>query len=211
VFIENDANCCCWGELAFQTENRNRNFIAVLGEFRDTSPGSTNYHGLAVGLGLVVRQRVLHGDHFTAGEFRSLSATPDSGQFSIHYNQLVALPENTELLRAVYAELSSNLALLVNCVDFTKILFAGDIASRPENLRECMEESIRRNWNYDLKRNIIVEFSRTGNRSVCIGAAGLFVEKLFSVPDVADRFQEMVGFDLYDHILNLKGQSPWNT
>jgi len=152
-----------------------------------------------------VRQRVLHGDHFTAGEYRSVNASRATGQFTLNYDRLAELPENAELLREVYAELAGNLALLVNCVDFTKILFAGDIASRPENLKEAMEEAIARNWNYDLERNIIVEFSRTGNRSVSIGAAGLFVEKLFSVPDVADRFREMVGYDLYEHILKQKG------
>lgn len=205
VFIENDANCCCWGELAFSPESRNRNFIAVLGEFRDTSPGVQSYHGLAVGLGLVIRQRVLHGDHFTAGEFRSISATRGSGQFSIPYQRLTSLPKNTSLLREVYGELVANLAMLVNTVDLTKVVFAGDLSAYPENLCESMYAAISDNWSYNLERNIIVEISGYGRRSVCIGAAGLFVEKLFSVPDLADRFEEMVGYDLYEHTLRRKG------
>lgn len=204
-FIENDANCCCWGELAFKKENRSRNFVSVLGEFRDAESSVEICHGFAIGLGLVIRERVLHGDHFTAGEFRTVPADRTTGQFKIPYSTLCTLPENADNLRAVYAELTQSLAFLVNCVDFTKIVFAGDFAEYPENLKELMERAIVDNWIYDLERTFIIEFSEHGARSVSIGAAGLFVEKLFSVPDVADRFQELVGYDLYELILARKG------
>jgi len=205
VFIENDANCCCWGELAFKPGNRDRNFLAVLGEFRDVVPGKNDFHGFSVGLGLVVRERVLHGDHFTAGEYRSATATPETGQFSIPYSDFHTLPGNTALLRTVYRELAENLAFLVNCVDLTKIVFTGDIPAHRENLGELMEEAIARNWLYSLERNLDIDFSENGQHSVCLGAAGLFVEKLFSVPDIAGRFEELVGYDLYDYILKRKG------
>jgi len=68
-----------------------------------------------------------------------------------------------------------------------------------------MESAIVNNWIYDLERSFIIEFSKYGKNAVSMGAAGLFVEKLFSVPDVADRFQELVGYDLFEHILKLKG------
>lgn len=206
VFIENDANCCCWAEIAFQREGRERNFISVLGEFRDLNHGTDKGSGLAIGLGLVVRNRVLHGDHFTAGEFRSVLTGKAPGQFKIPYQELSTLPENRQLLRRVYRELTENLAFLVNCVDFTKIVFAGDLAQYPENLKECMEQAIVGNWIYDLDRTFDIEFSRYGKQSVSIGAAGLFVEKLFAVPDIADRFQEVVGYDLYEQILGRKGR-----
>ena len=67
VLVENDANCCCWGDLAFRKGARDRNFMVVLGEFRSTDIIRHREPGIAVGLGLVVRERVLHGDDFTAG------------------------------------------------------------------------------------------------------------------------------------------------
>jgi len=205
VFVENDANCCCWGELAFRPENRSRNFISVLGEFRELKKDSQEYHGLAIGLGLAIRERVLHGDHFTAGEYRSVGASCATGQFNIPWKDLGRLPEDRALLGDVYRELTGNLAFLVNCVDFTKIVLAGDLAAYPENLKELMSAAIAQNWTYDLERQFIIEFSQHGDQAVCVGAAGLFVEKLFSVPDIADRFQELVGFDLYEQILNHRG------
>lgn len=205
ILIENDANCCCWGELAFKPENRARNFLTVLGEFREDVPGMSGCHGIAIGMGIVIRERVLHGDQFTVGEFRSMKATKDTGQFTIPCEALRSIPENTAVLRDAYRELAENLAFLVNCLDLTKIVFAGDFSDKPENLRELVEEAVQRNWMYDLDRALVTEFSEYGDTAVSIGAAGYFIEKLFSVPDVADRFQELVGYDLYESILGRKG------
>lgn len=201
VIIENDANSCCWGDLAFKRESRTRNFMTVLGEFREDVSGLSGRHGLAIGVGLVIRERVLHGDQFTAGEFRSMKATTETGQFTIPCDVVRTVPDNVGVLREVYLELAENLAFLVNCMDLTKVVFAGDLAAYPENLRECIEAAVARNWVYDIDRELGIEFSEHGDRSVAIGAAGFFVEKLFSVPDVADRFLELVGYDLYEHVL----------
>mgnify|MGYP000849564701 FL=1 len=202
VFIENDANCCCWGELAFRQENRNRNFMAVLGEFRDYAPDCERLHGISIGTGLAIRERVLHGDHFTAGEFRTVYATAQTGQFTVPYSELKRLPDDAEVLDRVYSELARNLAFLVNCVDLTKVVFTGDLPAHQGRLKELLEQAIAENWIYDLDRNLIVEFSEDGSRSVCIGAAGLVVEKFFSVPDMVDRFHELVGYDLFEHIMS---------
>ena len=205
VFVENDANCCCWGELAFRPESRERNFLTVLGEFRYVVKGSRELHGLAMGLGLVIRERVLHGDHFTAGEYRSVYANAMTKQFLIPWDDLCRIPEDEKVLDDVYRELTANLAFLVNSVDLTKIVFAGDIAEYPGNIKELMARSIEESWVYNLDRNFVIGFSEFGEKAVSIGAAGLFLEKLFSVPDMADRFEELVGYDLYEYILRQKG------
>ncbi len=205
VFVENDANCCCWGELAFRPENRQRNFLTVLGEFRYVVKGSRELHGLAMGLGLVIRERVLHGDHFTAGEYRSVYATSKTGQFLVPWDDLCRIPDDEKVLNEVYRELTANLAFLVNSVDLTKIVFAGDIVEHPGNIKDLLAQSIEESWVYDLDRNFVIGFSEFGEKAVSIGAAGLFVEKLFSVPDMADRFEELVGYDLYEYILKQKG------
>lgn len=205
VFVENDANCCCWGELAFRPENRERNFLTVLGEFRYVVKGSRELHGLAMGLGLVIRERVLHGDHFTAGEYRSVYAGQKTGQFLIPWDDLCRIPDDQKVLNDVYRELTANLAFLVNSIDLTKIVFAGDIVEHPGDIQEMLATAIEESWVYDLDRNFIIGFSEFGDKAVSIGAAGLFVEKLFSVPDMADRFEELVGYDLYEYILKQKG------
>lgn len=198
IFIENDANCCCWGELAFNQDNRSRNFISVLGEFRNPVQEKTKDHRLAIGTGLVIREKVLHGDHFTAGEFKSINACFTSSQLSISNNDLQKVPQNKEILELVYTEIAQNLAFLVNCLDLTKVLFTGDIPLYQDNLEHILQTAIQQNWLYQLDRNISIEFSKEGALAVSKGAAGLVIEKFFSVPDLVDRFDEPVGYDLFE-------------
>lgn len=204
VFIENDANCCCWAEMAFRPGDINRNFVAVLGEFRENVWPSKGT-GLAVGLGLVIRSRVLHGDHFTTGEFRSLYAAKNDPQFRASRKNVSSLPENTLLLRQIYKELTDNLGFMINCFDLNKVVFAGDLPEHRENLEEAMAASLDKNLVYCSQRTepVPVEFSPFGKNSVSMGAAGMFIEKLFTVPDMADHFQELVGYDLFERIFRL--------
>ncbi len=203
ICIENDANCCCWGELAFNPESRNRNFIAVLGEFnRGKAPGAGNAGGFAVGLGFAVGERVHYGDHFTAGEFRSFVMKPPKlTQFSFTPEELLSLPQDAGRLETVYGELSRNLAFLVNCFDFTKIIFTGDIPQYRGNLKELLENAVAENRLYDLPKDILIDFSSEGVFSVARGAAGFFAGKLFSVPDVTGFSGDLVGYSLFERIL----------
>jgi hypothetical protein len=134
-------------------------------------------------------------------------ATARTGQFLVPWDDLCRIPDDEKVLDDVYRELTANLAFLVNSVDLTKIVFAGDIVEHPGNIQKLLADAIEESWVYDLDRNFIIGFSEFGEQAVSIGAAGLFVEKLFSVPDMADRFEELVGYDLYEYILKQKGLS----
>lgn len=204
MFFENDANCCCWGELAFNPEGRSRDFISVLGEFnRGGPPGRERSGGFAVGLGFSVGECVHHGAHFTAGEFRSFQVKPppQSAQFSVPSNHLAALPDDEKALDVVYRELCENLAFLVNCFDFTKIVFAGDIPAHQGNLRNLLSDAVAENSLYDLPKDIQLDFSPAREFSVAWGAAGLFAEKLFSIPDVTGFRDELVGYSLFERVI----------
>ncbi len=37
IYIENDANCCCWNDIAFNPRQQHRNFLAIYGDFRGVS------------------------------------------------------------------------------------------------------------------------------------------------------------------------------
>ena len=65
--IENDANCCAWGELSFNHDEALRDFIFALVEFRHDSQSI----GCDVGFGIVLNGKVYSGAHGNGGEFRS--------------------------------------------------------------------------------------------------------------------------------------------
>jgi predicted NBD/HSP70 family sugar kinase len=205
VFIENDANCCCWSEKAFRRAPSDRNFLAILGEFRNIDIQNNRISGIAVGLGIVIRDNVLHGDSFTAGEFKSLlyrEDDPGRSQFSISDDEAARLPGDTMILDRVFREVAYNISLLVNTLDITRIVIAGDFVRYPEAITAHLDSEINRNWPYPEEKTCSIVFSPDGEQSVSLGAAGLFIQKLFSVPEMTDHIDEPVGLILLDQILH---------
>lgn len=203
IFVENDANCCCWGELAFRHGENVRNFMTILGEFRNVDVARNRVSGTAFGIGIVIRGSVFHGDTFTAGEFRSLrydQKHPSHSQFAITDAEAARLPKDAAVLGRVFDEVAYNMSLLVNCLDMTKIVVAGDFAKYERELSPRIEREIRRNWLYATQKLCSIEYSPDAAQAVPIGAAGLFIEKLFSVPEMTDHTDEDVGFILLERI-----------
>ena len=203
VFLENDANCCCWGQQAFSQGQRVRNFLALLGEFRNIDLQENRRTGFAFGVGIVIRDTVLHGDNFTAGEFRSLlydQNKPSHSQFSLTDDEAARLPADADVLHRLFDEAAYNIALLVNILDITKIVIAGDFARYPDELRTSLASAISKNSLYHDRKLCDIEFSLQNELAVSHGAAGLFVEKLFSVPGMTDHTDEEVGSILLDRI-----------
>jgi len=203
VFVENDANCCCWSELAFRRTPENRNFIALLGEFRNIDVGSNRRTGIAFGIGISIRDSVFHGDNFTAGEFRSLlydHGKPSHSQFSITDEDAARLPGDRAVLDRVFRELAYNVSLIANTFDITKIVVTGDFAGYPDILSPHLERELARNWLYQTPRKCAIEYPNDGDRAVSLGAAGLVVKKLFSVPGMTDHLDEEVGAILLDRM-----------
>ena len=70
-FVENDANCCAWGELAFNKDEALRDFLFALVEFRRDPKSIGLSGGMGVGFGVALGGKVYSGAHGDAGEFRS--------------------------------------------------------------------------------------------------------------------------------------------
>ena len=180
VFIENDANCCSWGELVFHRTSNLKNFIFVLVEFRDISEEQEIHEITSVGMGIVINGKVHYGEDFLAGEFRSILRTESSrGQFSLTDNEISKLKNDKDVLMKFFRELSKNLALLVNTFNLNQIFLGGDIEKYRPEITEFLGKELRANWaySYDMKRDIL--FSSLGDKAVAFGAAGIVLNRLF--------------------------------
>jgi len=205
TFVENDANCCCWGEIAFGDTTKSGNFITILGEFRNVDVTKGSRPGVAVGMGISVDRRVIPGDNFTAGEFRSLlydHSRPSRSQFSISDEEAALLPGDESTLGKIFGELGYNVSLIVNVLDVNRIIVAGDFANHAGLLSDKLTAEIRRNSLYQTPRACEILYSPHGENSVCAGAAGLFLHNLFSVPGMSNEGDENLGLVLLTHILS---------
>ncbi len=210
VIIENDANCCCWGEIVFRKKEQHKNFMFVLGDFRKTSTVHSIAKSPAVGLGLTINGKVLHGEDNSAGELRSIFwKNGNFTQFSVSNEDITDAKDNEEMIRSISDELAANLALLVNALNINNLIIGGAFEDFKEILIPAIGKAIQRNWPYRNKVNCIVETSNMGRDAVAYGAAGMFLERMFSLPEVTleanDAFP--TGIELFEEIIKRRRQS----
>jgi predicted NBD/HSP70 family sugar kinase len=191
ILVENDANCCSWKAMLETGSDRNQNFISLLGEFRPTRHGPAGETmtgpGIAVGLGLVIRDSVLHGTGFSAGEFQSVfKQTDNPTQFDLEPGSQAHLPGDAALLRKVVHELSRNVALLVNVLNMTRVVVFGDLAAQRDLVVPLLHEAIQVNWLYDTEVECAVDVDEDTVHAVASGAAGFVLHRVFSRPNIWD-------------------------
>ncbi|MFW5777258.1 MAG: ROK family protein [Spirochaetota bacterium] len=185
VIIENDANCGCWGELVSRKTLRHTNFVFVLGEFRTGETEQDLYWGIAIGLGLVLNGEVYHGASHSAGEFQSILWRPgNEGQLSISNDEARRIKEDMAIMTAALHELCAHVAFLVNTLNLTNVVFGGEIADFREMLVPILDAEIQKNWSYANRVEYTVEFSEKNTYAVAYGAAGMFLESIYTIPDM---------------------------
>ncbi len=179
--IENDANCCAWGELAFNRSESLRNFLFSLVEFRRDSRSMDQSGGIGVGFGIVLGGRVYAGSHGKAGEFRSvLCEGSGRSQLSLSAADLVRFDSDKAVLAAAADELSRNIAMLANTMDFERIYVGGDIENLDVDFPGMLRRRLAENWMYPIPSEIDIRYSSLGNRAVAYGAAGMMLNRLVS-------------------------------
>jgi hypothetical protein len=179
--VENDANCCAWGELAFYRMEGIRDFLTILIELKDDETRSSDDHVLAVGFGIVIDGRVHHGRKYSSGEFRSLFWQDDNAnQFSLPDGKILLLRNDKEFQKQFIRELARHMAFLVNMFNMSHIFFGGDAEIFREDMVIIMEEELKRNWPYPDRVDCELFFFSQGRDSVSYGAAGLVLNSMFA-------------------------------
>jgi len=180
-FVENDANCCAWGELAFNKASNLRNFIFALVEIRRDSVSREGYGGMGMGFGMVLGGKLWSGAHGNAGEFRSAFCDgPGPIQVSLPKDLIQRAAESPEALRAVADEFARNLAMLVNTIDIDRIFVGGDIENADIDFLGMLRKRLVDNWMYPQLFQVDLSYSSLGSKAVACGAAGMLLDHLIS-------------------------------
>jgi hypothetical protein len=181
LFLENDANACAWGELAFHRSKRLRDFLFVLVEFRDIKDRSRYHEKTAVGMGIVIGGRVHYGHNYSAGEFRSTYCTPEcKGQFALSEEEAFRIEENPAILSRFIRELSKNIS---------HVFLGGHLERYRKEVQAVLAEEIQRNWPYPDEVHCRIQFSSLGDKAVAYGAAGMVLHRLFTDLGISERVE----------------------
>jgi len=202
ILVENDANCGCWGELAAWGPDRPEDMLYVLGEFREPRAARREGHTLAIGIGFVLDGQVRQGPHFSTGEFQSiLWKEENSSQFSLSDSEILRAAGDPHIRKQALTELAEHVGFVVNLLDLSHVVVGGDIVDDYGFLEPTFRAEIQRTWSYRTTKDCTVSFSRMGEYAVAYGAASMFVEHLFAIPEEGKRHpQKHVGIHLLEHI-----------
>ncbi|TVR04068.1 MAG: ROK family transcriptional regulator [Spirochaetaceae bacterium] len=179
VIVDNDANCCAWGELHPADGAGLEDLLCVLG--RRTGDLFT------VGLGLVTGGTVYRGRRFRAGEFFSVKAKPGGGpQFGISQELLRSVPHDSAATGHVVGEMVESLGPLIGALDPARLVLGGELrGARDQVVRKlCSRPGLQ--VVSAAMGPVEVAVSRWGRDDVCAGAAGMVFEQLYAC-DAFDR------------------------
>ena len=180
-FIENDANACAWGELAFHRQRDLRDFLFVLVELRDIVDPKAIHERTAVGFGIVVDGKVHYGYERSAGEFRSILRSAESrGQFSLTHGDSFRITEDAAIMNRFLTELAEHVALFVNTFNLSHVFVGGTLDWTYNDLAEILRTEINANWPYPNGVACKVAFSSLGDKAVAYGAAGMVLDRMFA-------------------------------
>lgn len=206
IFIENDANCCAWGELLIHRDEI-KNFLSILIEFRDKDLIKKGRSGIAVGFGIVLNGKVYYGSNYSAGEFRSVFAESSSiNQFSLTEKEIIIINNDREIFKKFFIELAKNVALFVNTFGLDHIFFGGFKSEYQEEVIPIFKKAIEDNWSYTNQINCTIKTLSFEDMAVSYGAGGMILEHLFSIPSTSinpNQDKDTRSYIIKDNIQNI--------
>ena len=100
-------------------------------------------------------------------------------------------------------ELGRNIALLVNSLNLTRVIISGELQKYQEYVIKSFKNNIQKNWSYPTAANCEVCLSPLKDKAIAYGSAGMFIDKLFSLPDLDTGNDELLkGIELFDKIFS---------
>lgn len=186
ICVENDARCCCFGEMMSSHDSLAKNMIFVLTEYRVLKPKARSKKNLSIGLGIALDGKLFKGPEGSAGEFRSmLWEEGNEGQFFSGEDSLASIITDNDEIHSMFYELAQHIAFLVNTLNLQVVYIGGIERQYAEKIENLIRERVEFQWPYGKKRVFDVRLSSFGSLSVAYGAASMYIEQLFSLPSLS--------------------------
>ena len=205
ISIENDARCCCYGELMNKFDNLVKNSLFVLAEYRVLQPMSKSKKNLSIGLGIVMDGKIIKGPEGSAGEFRSmLWEDGNKGQFLSGEDSLSSIISENKEINSVFYELAQHIAFLVNTLNLQCVYIGGVEQIYVEKISQLIRERIHLQWPYTKKDNLMIRSASYGSLAVAYGAASMYIDQLFSLPSLSTSSKKGLSILEYLSSVSLK-------
>ena len=176
IAVDNDANCCAWGEL------HTRRYTMPVDDMLVVLARRTERH-VGVGLGLILGGIVQYGGKVANGEFYTDGwCGDDLSQTSMTAAELVATREDAALRRRFLQEILSNLTPIVSMLNPEVVVLAGEFRERFAEVEAEIRSSTHLRYLSSRIPTATFRTSAFDRDEVAAGAAGMVLEKLFELP-----------------------------
>ncbi len=188
VYVENDARCGSIGEMTLRHGMGLENAVFLLAEIRRITGEGKSRKNLSVGFGFIVNGQTHYGRDFSAGEFRSILWKPGNlGQFQSEEGNDERLGSDGSATRAIFEELASHVAFLVNALNLNHVFIGGLSGELTDSLALAIRREIAVKWPYALAHRYEVLPASLGIEAVAYGAAGHCLQRFFSLPNIHQK------------------------
>lgn len=169
ILIDNDANCCAWGQLERNKKNKLENFLNLIWKLHRRE-GEEAPEEIEIGMGVVLGGDVYYGDHFSAGELPEDLISREAA--NIYQSGAIPGQINPQALEGYLDKLFQYLLPIFHVFDPGEVFFGGQFCRFEDQVRQRMA-----------KTNFQARFSGFDHKDTAYGAASMFVEKLFQTPN----------------------------
>ena len=147
LFMENDARCCSWLQLALNKSSDKKDFLCVLARNYAGNPLLTypeSYDkGIGIGLSITMNGRVINGRNYGVGEYISRSwTTYQKGQTGLPEAVLKTVDSVDDSYAEWVKDLFGTLTMMVPLLEPETIFVHGQPQSRHDFMLKVIEESI---------------------------------------------------------------------
>jgi predicted NBD/HSP70 family sugar kinase len=189
VLIENDANCCAWLQLTANRQSNLRDFISVLAEYHteQTQPKGQEKKraGMGVGLAISLEGKVRYGKNYGMGEYVSISWNEKQlGQTGLPNDVMKNTNTDDDCFTQWATDLCKSLTLFIPLIAPEKLFIHGLHGQKTQLLEKIARTQVPQLQKILEITNCELVISDDTNYEIALGAASMFLQKLFSVPDM---------------------------
>lgn len=180
LLIENDAKCCSW--LHKGQKDEEKDFICVL----------TREHkvdGIAVGLSVVMNDKIVNGHNYAAGEYLSVSWRKDKkGQTGLPQAVISTLNTVEDSYNEWVKDLFSTLTVMIPLLEPCRIYVHGQKNEKEKQILSVISRDVSQFEGAMQQFGSQLVIAPEDSFEIARGAALMYIQKLFELPYLMDEY-----------------------
>jgi predicted NBD/HSP70 family sugar kinase len=180
--VDNDANCCTWGEL-HNPGHPPEDLLFLLVRFYPEEYRARTGQTVGIGMGIALNGTVHTGRDYRGGEFRSFKWRNGSKDaVGIETNLLETIEGNGNVRDRFITEVMETISVLTAALRPDNIVIGGDLRIYTDRIRNLIGTGLSDRYIGSRDCRCGIKMSRYGEDDVAAGAALMYLRQLYKVP-----------------------------